>query len=159
MSATSGSSRSAEASDGGHLGVSNATLLDTLWASMVSLYGDLTTAAGVYGLTYSQAKALNVLRAGPAPMRALAGTLRCDASNMTGIIDRLEARGLVHREPSPTDRRVKNVVLSEEGAAAVDSIRAGMHTTHGALDALSTEERAALQGLLSRVFLSHDGQA
>ncbi|MBM7169560.1 MarR family transcriptional regulator [Streptomyces sp. G44] len=133
-------------------GSSHAPLLDALWASMAGLYGDLTAAAAAQGLTYSQAKALNVLRqGGPAPMRVLAASFRCDASNMTGIIDRLESRGLVRREPSSTDRRVKNVVLSEEGAAAVDSIRAGMHATHQALDALSEEERATLQGLLARL--------
>lgn len=156
MSATSGTSRSAQASDGGHLGVSNTALLDTLWASMVSLYGDLTTAATTQGLTYSQAKALNVLRQGPAPMRSLAATLRCDASNITGIIDRLEARGFVRREPSPTDRRVKNVVLAEDGAAAVETLRAGMHATHESLDALSEEERATLQSLLTRLFVAGD---
>ncbi|QFZ78627.1 MarR family transcriptional regulator [Streptomyces fagopyri] len=119
---------------------------------MVSLYADLTTAAAAHGLTYSQAKALNVLRQGPVPMRSLADTLRCDASNITGIIDRLEARGLVHREASPTDRRVKNVVLSEEGAAVVVRVRDGMHATHQALGALSDAERATLDGLLSRLF-------
>ncbi|MEV4445855.1 MarR family winged helix-turn-helix transcriptional regulator [Streptomyces mirabilis] len=159
MSATSGTNRSAEASDTGPLTVSNVMLLDTLWASMVSLYADLTSAAAAHGLTYSQAKALNVLRQGPAPMRALAGTLRCDASNMTGIIDRLEARRLVYREPSPTDRRVKNVVLSEDGAATVSSIRDGMHGTHQALDSLSDAERSTLEGLLSRLFVAEDDRA
>ncbi|UFQ19462.1 MULTISPECIES: MarR family winged helix-turn-helix transcriptional regulator [Streptomyces] len=131
---------------------SHAPLLDALWTSMAGLYGDLTAAAAAQGLTYSQAKALNVLRqSGPAPMRVLAASFRCDASNMTGIIDRLESRGLVRREPSATDRRVKNVVLSEEGVAAIERIRAGMHLTHRALDALSEEERATLQGLLSRL--------
>ncbi|MCX4578765.1 MarR family transcriptional regulator [Streptomyces sp. NBC_01571] len=119
---------------------------------MVSLYADLTTAAAAHGLTYSQAKALNVLRQGPAPMRSLADTLRCDASNITGIIDRLEARGLVHREASATDRRVKNVILSEEGAAVVVRVRDGMHATHQALGALSEDERATLDSLLSRLF-------
>ena len=36
----------------------------------------------------------------PMPMSELAGALRCDNSNVTGIIDRLEDRGLVRREPS-----------------------------------------------------------
>jgi DNA-binding MarR family transcriptional regulator len=124
---------------------------------MVGLYGDITTAATEQGLTYSQAKALNVLRQGPASMRSLAGTLRCDASNMTGIIDRLEDRGFVRREPSPTDRRVKNVVLSEDGAAATERLRASMHATHQALDTLSGDERAALQDLLTRLFRAVDG--
>ncbi|MEU0038101.1 MarR family transcriptional regulator [Streptomyces sp. NPDC006333] len=159
MSASSGTSRSADAPDGGHPGVSHAVLLDTLWASMVSLYADLTTAAAAHGLTYSQAKALNVLRQGPAPMRSLADTLRCDASNITGIIDRLEARGLVHREASATDRRVKNVILSEEGAAVVVRVRDGMHATHQALGALSEDERATLDSLLSRLFQTEADQS
>ncbi|MFJ2396580.1 MarR family winged helix-turn-helix transcriptional regulator [Streptomyces sp. NPDC087843] len=159
MSASSGTSRSADTPDGGHPGVSHAVLLDTLWASMVSLYADLTTAAAAHGLTYSQAKALNVLRQGPAPMRSLADTLRCDASNITGIIDRLEARGLVHREASATDRRVKNVNLSEEGAAVVVRVRDGMHATHQALGALSEDERATLDSLLSRLFQTEADQS
>ncbi|MGW0531162.1 MarR family winged helix-turn-helix transcriptional regulator [Streptomyces sp. NPDC003032] len=151
-SGTSRSSRSSETPEGGYAEVSNALLLDTLWASMAGLYADVTAAAAAHGLTYSQAKALNVLRqGGPASMRSMAASFRCDASNMTGIIDRLESRGLVRREPSPTDRRVKNVALSEDGVAAVENIRSAMHATHQALDALSGEERAILQALLARL--------
>src|SRR4051794_3397537 len=43
----------------------------------------------------------------PLPMSRLAATLSCDASNVTGLVDRLESRGLVRRQPSPGDRRVK----------------------------------------------------
>ena len=39
----------------------------------------------------------------------------CDSSNVTGITDRLEERGLVRREPGEKDRRVKMLVLTEEG--------------------------------------------
>src|SRR6266498_4944390 len=45
----------------------------------------------------------------PLPMRDLADGLACDASNVTGIVDRLERRGLVERQVSPTDRRVKTL--------------------------------------------------
>ncbi|HEX2127331.1 MAG TPA: MarR family transcriptional regulator, partial [Thermoleophilaceae bacterium] len=38
----------------------------------------------------------------PRPMSALAGMLACDSSNVTGIVDRLESRGLVERQSSPT---------------------------------------------------------
>ena len=41
--------------------------------------------------------------------------LACDNSNVTGLIDRLEARGLVARQPSSYDRRVKHVVLTDAG--------------------------------------------
>ena len=48
----------------------------------------------------------------PLPMSALAGALQCDNSNMTGIVDRLEAAGLAERRPGGADRRVKTVVLT-----------------------------------------------
>src|SRR5262249_19248186 len=45
------------------------------------------------------------------PMGQLASTLACDKSNVTGLVDRLESRGLVSRRPSVEDRRVKVLVL------------------------------------------------
>ena len=50
------------------------------------------------------------------PMGQLAGALSCDASNVTGLVDRLESRGLVERRPSPADRRVKVLRLTPLGA-------------------------------------------
>jgi DNA-binding MarR family transcriptional regulator len=52
------------------------------------------------------------------PMGRLAETWRCDASNVTFMVDRLEERGYVRRETSSTDRRVKTVVLTPAGEAA-----------------------------------------
>jgi DNA-binding MarR family transcriptional regulator len=54
----------------------------------------------------------------PLPMGRLADTLRCDASNVTGLVDRLEARGLVQRRPSADDRRVKAIHLTRAGSRA-----------------------------------------
>src|SRR3954453_892804 len=51
----------------------------------------------------------------PKPMSELATELFCDASNITGIADRLEVRGLVERVPAPHDRRVKHLALTPEG--------------------------------------------
>ncbi|MFI0978445.1 MarR family winged helix-turn-helix transcriptional regulator [Streptomyces sp. NPDC021093] len=129
-----------------------AELVDRLAASFGLYYGDFTLAAATAGLTASQAKTLSVLRSSPAPMRALATTLACDASNITGIVDRLEKRELVRREPSATDRRVKNVVLTEHGETTIDAIRARMHTTLAGLDTLDDAERTALFTLLGRVY-------
>ncbi|RCH66145.1 MarR family transcriptional regulator [Streptomyces sp. SDr-06] len=126
--------------------------MDAIWDSLAGFYGDFTSAAADEGLTSSQAKTLTVLRRGPASMRSLATTLHCDASNVTGIVDRLEARALVRREPSPTDRRVKNVVLTDEGLQAVETVRTGMLATHSALDALPDADRVALHELLQRLF-------
>jgi DNA-binding MarR family transcriptional regulator len=52
----------------------------------------------------------------PLPMGRLAETLGCDASNVTGLVDRLEARGLVLRQPSADDRRVKVIHLTPIGS-------------------------------------------
>ena len=49
------------------------------------------------------------------PMRVLAQQLFCDPSNVTGIVDRLEARGLIERREAERDRRMKVVGLTEEG--------------------------------------------
>src|SRR5919201_4348808 len=66
------------------------------------------------GLAPQQAGALKAL-VEPVPMGDLAAALHCDSSNVTGIVDRLEERGLVRREPDPRDRRVKMLVLTPKG--------------------------------------------
>ncbi|MEU4066347.1 MarR family transcriptional regulator [Streptomyces wedmorensis] len=133
--------------------VDTAQLMELLSVSLGAYYGDFTVAAAGENLTASQGKALTVLRRGPAAMRALAETMTCDASNMTGIIDRLEKRALVRREPDPSDRRVKNVILTAEGERVTDAIRAKMRTTQAGLDGLDDEDRASLYTLLERVFV------
>ncbi|MEV7279894.1 MarR family transcriptional regulator [Streptomyces sp. NPDC093111] len=127
-------------------------LMEQLSMSWGVYLGDFTLAAASENLTASQAKALTVLRRGPAAMRALAETMTCDASNITGIIDRLEKRGLVRREADASDRRVKNVILTADGERVTDAIRAKMRTTQDGLDGLGAEERDALCLLLERVF-------
>jgi DNA-binding MarR family transcriptional regulator len=69
-----------------------------------------------YGLTLMQAHTLGLLEPGnPQPMNSLSGLLNCDASNVTGIVDRLETRGLIERRDKEDDRRVKMVVITVEG--------------------------------------------
>ena len=52
----------------------------------------------------------------PVAMGRLAETLGCEASNVTGLVDRLEDRGLVQRRPSPEDRRIKVIQLTPTGS-------------------------------------------
>jgi DNA-binding MarR family transcriptional regulator len=70
--------------------------------------------AEAHGLTHQQLMLLRSLEA-PRPMRDVATEMCCDPSNVTGMIDRLEARGLVERTPGSVDRRVKMLSLSAEG--------------------------------------------
>ncbi|GGR40288.1 hypothetical protein GCM10010219_51970 [Streptomyces netropsis] len=127
-----------------------AQLLELVAALGTAQWQDFAAAAARHGLTSVQAKLLAQLK-GPVPMRGLATLLVCDASNVTGIVDRLESRGLVRREPDPRDRRVKNVVATDEGLETIRRVRAEMQATHSALDALDEEERTALYGLLERL--------
>src|SRR5882724_776020 len=79
-------------------------------------YGEYDSAAEAHDLTGVQARLLAVAAEGPAPMNQIAATLKCEPSNIPGLVDRLAARGLVTREPSPTDRRVKLVTATPAGA-------------------------------------------
>jgi DNA-binding MarR family transcriptional regulator len=103
------------------------------------------------GLSFQQSMALMRLRPGePLPMSALAGELQCDNSNVTGIVDRLEAAGLAERRPFPNDRRVKAVALTPHG----EEIRAEVERRAGQpppeLAALSEADAAALRDILRR---------
>ncbi|WP_328941805.1 MarR family transcriptional regulator [Streptomyces sp. NBC_00250] len=125
-------------------------LLELLAAIGTAQWRDFAAAAAHHGLTSTQAKVLAQLD-GPLPMRALATLLVCDASNVTGIIDRLEARSLVRREPDPADRRVKNVVATDEGREIIRRVREEMQATGGALDTLDEDESTTLYALLARL--------
>jgi DNA-binding MarR family transcriptional regulator len=108
------------------------------------------TIASELDLPPAQALALVNLR-GPAPMRDLADVLGCDASNVTGIVDGLERRGLVTRQTDPADRRVKHLVLTEEGRRRRDLLGAKAHLRATALFDLPEADRGHLRDLLAAV--------
>src|SRR6201996_8991216 len=91
---------------------------DEAWALLRTLFRQhrrrFLIAASELDLHPAQAGALLQL-ASPLSMNELAALLACDNSNVTGLIDRLEARGLVTRQSSTDDRRVKHVVLTDAG--------------------------------------------
>lgn len=69
-----------------------------------------------FDLTQAQAQLLLQLDPEhPVPMSELATTLGCDASNVTGLVDRLEERGLIERRSAQADRRVKMVAVTAPG--------------------------------------------
>jgi DNA-binding MarR family transcriptional regulator len=103
------------------------------------------------GLSFQQSMALMRLRPDePLPMSALAGELQCDNSNVTGIVDRLEAAGLAERRPYAGDRRVKAVALTPRG----EEVRAEVERRAGQpppeLAALPEADAAALRDILRR---------
>jgi MarR family transcriptional regulator, organic hydroperoxide resistance regulator len=88
----------------------------------------------------------------PMTMSEVARRLACDASNVTGIVDRLEARGLVERRAAPGDRRVKIVGLTEAGASLKQEIRRRKTAVPEQLAALPEADQRALRDILRRAF-------
>jgi DNA-binding MarR family transcriptional regulator len=88
---------------------------------------------------------------GPASQQGLAGALRLDPSNVVGLLNELEERGLITRRRDPADRRRHTVELSAKGREelATAYVRLGL-VEDELLGALSTEERAMLYDLLVR---------
>ena len=84
-------------------------------------------------------------------MSRLASEMGCDASNITWMTDRLEARGLVERRPDTNDRRVKRLVLTEAGRKMRRGIERRLHTGLPGLERLSADERAQLGRLLEKM--------
>ncbi|MGI8573116.1 MAG: MarR family winged helix-turn-helix transcriptional regulator [Solirubrobacteraceae bacterium] len=124
------------------------------WALLRTLFGQhrrrFLIAASELELHPAQAGALLHLAA-PLPMNELAARLSCDNSNVTGLIDRLEVRGLVTRQPSSDDRRVKHLVLTEAGRRVRERMLARVgQPTRGFLQ-LSAAEHRQLGDLLRRV--------
>ncbi|MEE1753347.1 MarR family winged helix-turn-helix transcriptional regulator [Streptomyces sp. SP18CS02] len=132
---------------------------DPLTLEVVELIGTVVAryheeyeqAAARHSLTGAQARVLGLLALEPLPMRGIARSLRCEPSNVTGIVDRLEARGLVERRPDPADRRVKLAAATEEGRGTARRLREGLEFAREPLAGLSDEERAALRDLLRRM--------
>lgn len=84
------------------------------------------------------------------PMSALAGSVGCDASNITGIADRMEARGLIERRDDPSDRRVKLIALTDEGARIREEMLERLYRPPEAIARLSPEDQRILRDVLRR---------
>ena len=128
------------------------------WQLMVQFYftqrEHLPSLAAELELSPAQCHVLHRLEPGrPMPMGQLAGTLACHASNVTGLVNRLESRGLVRRRPSDADRRVKVLDLTPTGARLRALMLARMTTPPIALRRLSLGEQRALVRILSRLLL------
>jgi DNA-binding MarR family transcriptional regulator len=121
-----------------------------LWFEMQArLEGHFTELAKQHGLTAIQAKVLLQLQPeGAVTMRTLAGHLQYDASNLTGVVDRLEEMGAVRRQAQPNDRRAKRVVLTAEGQRLRQAFWGRLTSKSGPLGTLNSRDLTNLRVLL-----------
>ncbi len=102
-------------------------------------------------LSPPQVMALRSLRpAHPMPMSELAGLMHCDNSNVTGIVDRLEDRGLVTRRPGTQDRRVKYLEVTDHGVVVRRRLDELLGEPPEPLLRLSSTEQRQLAALLRK---------
>src|SRR5260370_13486805 len=110
------------------------SLADQAWALLLQIAFELVhahfaAAVAELDLAPVQAKALHELNVEPPiSMRELAERLKSDPSNVTGLVDRLEARGLVERRPDPHDRRIKGLALTTAGARLRERLLARLYS-------------------------------
>jgi DNA-binding MarR family transcriptional regulator len=110
------------------------------------------TIAGEFGLTLGDMKTLLSLDPDrPRPMGALAEDWKCDASNVTWLVDRLEERGLVERRTSTADRRVKTVVLTPAGETTKAALLERINTPPDEVLALPPADLEALTRALEKL--------
>jgi DNA-binding MarR family transcriptional regulator len=133
----------------------NRTAASEAWGLIAELFTSQRTRflaiASEFDLAPAQLGALKALDPeNPIPMRDLALALACDNSNVTGIVDRLENRGLVERSPSASDRRVKMLVVTPEGAELRARVKQRMEEPPEPIKRLSEAEQAQLRDLLRK---------
>jgi DNA-binding MarR family transcriptional regulator len=115
----------------------------------------LNEIAADFDITPQMAQAMRELPpSGSMTMKELATVMWCDASNATGIIDRLEHRGLVERRPSDADRRVKCIILTASGKRLRRKLEDRFDEPPPAIAALSDADQQALHEILDRA-LAH----
>ncbi len=106
-------------------------------------------AAEAHGFTAAQACVLGRVQA-PRGMRELADELGCDASNITQLVRRLEARGLVEREISPDDRRGRLLRRTPDGDRAYAEFETSFEFARDVTAGLDPDEQEQLTRLLRK---------
>ena len=141
------------------------SVADQAWALLLRVGFELVSAhfasaIAEVDLAPAQARALHELDLEqPISMRELAERLKADPSNVTGLIDRLEARGLVERRPHPSDRRIKALALTASGAKLRARLFGLLYTAPPAVAALAGRDQRALRDVLQRVVANSSGDA
>ncbi|MDB5912625.1 MAG: transcriptional regulator, MarR family [Ramlibacter sp.] len=112
-----------------------------------------TAETEAFGVTPLQWAALKTALAKPGlDQSAFARVIALDTSTVAGVIDRLEARGLVERKASPQDRRVRTVFITDEGRALLAQVSpVVVDVQQWLLEPLDAQERAQFWSTLRKL--------
>jgi DNA-binding MarR family transcriptional regulator len=115
------------------------------------LIGELDAMLRPYGITFSRYEALVLLvfsREGALPLSKIGERLQVHATSVTNVIDRLEAAGLVHREPNPRDGRGTLAVITDEGREVARKATETLNAARFGMDALGAEDLRRMFAIL-----------
>lgn len=115
-----------------------------------TLQSNIALVAEEYGLTITQFYTMLAIAEEHCTMGKMAQAIRCDASNVTGLIDKLTSLGLVTRQEHPTDRRIKTVQLTLEGFKMLGDVMTAVTTKLG-YSRINPEEISDLRRILSKL--------
>ena len=110
-----------------------------------------------FGITPVQYGALLTVQQQPdLDQRSLAHLMGLDTSTTAGVVDRLEARGLLRRSASPTDRRVRRLGITPEGQALLADMQPQVDAAQARMLApLAEAEKPLFMGMLTRLVQAH----
>ncbi len=133
------------------------TLMAEIWKSCKPW---MEQVANSFAITPQQLLGIKVLgENGTMAMSELAVYLGCDASNVTSLVDKLETRGLMERRSAAHDRRVKAIVLTDEGMAIYRGAKEAFREPPPAIANLSMADQEALCAIFRRAVSSLDSAA
>jgi DNA-binding MarR family transcriptional regulator len=115
------------------------------------LIAELDAMLRPFGITFSRYEALVLLvhsKNGSLPLSKIGERLQVHATSVTNVIDRLEAAGLVRREPNPRDGRGTLAVITDDGRKVADKATAEFNAARFAISAVPPEDLERLFEIL-----------
>jgi DNA-binding MarR family transcriptional regulator len=94
----------------------------------------------------------------PVAMSTLADALVCDNSNVTGIVDKLESRGLIERQGAENDRRIKMLAVTPKGRQLRERLSARLLEPPRAISGLPIDARRKLADVLRAIVAEREEQ-
>lgn len=125
-----------------------AEVIELLFEYVEKLRTHFETVAQAHDLTPVQAKVVLTLGDSDS-MGCVAGSLGCDPSNITGVVDRLEERGLLMRAEAPHDRRIKTLKPTAAGRRLREALEIAVYRDIPGLSGVNRQQIAELRAALA----------